>query len=198
MCWVTPSLCQRQVGMSVASPFGATASEDISIIGQWPSGQAAHSHLLGGYKSFASMPTPEKNGTTAQHVATFQVNHPHPLGVLPKDPNGPLQWRLGGFAPALAFVQQRHRQLHHLATGLRCARQRLEVRQEDDGFAALVDARLPGASSVLYKMITVCNVANIKSSFLGQGDWGVSARFNYYGWPLQPNIFGTSESLGSS
>mmetsp|Transcript_62363 Transcript_62363/g.98686 ORF Transcript_62363/g.98686 Transcript_62363/m.98686 type:complete len:216 (-) Transcript_62363:808-1455(-) len=99
-------LCQRQVGISVASPFAATASEDISIIGQWPSGQAAHSHFL------------------------------------PQDPDRPLQRRLGGFAPALAPVQQRHRHLHDLATGLRGARQRLEVRQEEDGFAALVDACL--------------------------------------------------------
>lgn len=97
------------------------------------------------------MPTPEKM-EPRKNYPSFQVcclNHPHPH-LLPKDPDRPLQRRLGGFAPAL--VQQRHRQLHDLATGLRCARQRLEVRQEEDGFAALVDACLQGPTP-LYETV---------------------------------------------
>ena len=86
------------------------------------------------------------------HSRSFLLfHHPHPH-LLPKDPDRPLQRRLGGFAPALALVQQRHRQLHDLATGLRCARQRLEVRQEEDGFAALVDACLQGPTP-LYETV---------------------------------------------
>lgn len=98
------------------------------------------------------MPTPFQKMEPRKIYPSFQgLNHPHPH-LLPKDPDRPLQRRLGGFAPALALVQQRHRQLHDLATGLRCARQRLEVCQEEDGFAALVDACLQGPTP-LYKTV---------------------------------------------